>query len=106
MVARRVFMQVKPGHGTGLAEAIEKQVLPALRNQAGFQDEVTLVGNGGSETIEISLWDSRESAETYSREAYPDVAKLLAEHVEGKPKIRTYQVVNSTFHKIAAALPA
>jgi len=34
------------------------------------------------------------------------VAKILARVVEGTPKVETYDVANSTFHKIAAAAAA
>ena len=33
------------------------------------------------------------------------VVKMLAEFVEGTPRVDTYEVSNSTFHKIAAPLP-
>jgi len=32
------------------------------------------------------------------------VAKILASVIEGAPQIETFDVANSTFHKIAAAL--
>jgi len=38
--------------------------------------------------------------------SYPEVAKILARVVEGTPKVETYDVANSTFHKIAAAAAA
>jgi hypothetical protein len=34
------------------------------------------------------------------------VLKALAKVVEGTPQVRTYQVSNSTFHKIAALVAA
>ena len=37
---------------------------------------------------------------------YPAVLNKLAGIIEGTPKIDTYEVVNSTFHKIAAAVAA
>jgi len=52
------------------------------------------------------LWDNRVNAEAYNRETYPEVAKILARVVEGTPKVETYEVANSTFHKIAVAVAA
>jgi hypothetical protein len=49
------------------------------------------------------LWDNKEHAEAYNRGTYPEVTKILARVVEGTPQVETYEVSNSTFHKIAAA---
>jgi hypothetical protein len=34
------------------------------------------------------------------------VTKILAKLVEGTPRVKSYEVANSTFHKIAAKLKA
>jgi hypothetical protein len=52
------------------------------------------------------LWDNKESAETYNRGAYLEVTKLLSKVVDGTPRVETYEVSNSTYHKIAAAVAA
>jgi hypothetical protein len=52
------------------------------------------------------LWDKAENAEAYNRGTYPEVTKILATVVEGVPQIETYDVANSTFHKIAPAAAA
>ena len=41
-------------------------------------------------------------AEAYNRGGYPEVTKILASVVEGTPRVQTYEVLNSTFHKVAA----
>ncbi|TMQ54629.1 MAG: hypothetical protein E6K77_08640 [Candidatus Eisenbacteria bacterium] len=105
MFARRVSMELKPNSSLELTQKLEKEVIPMLRKQKGFQDEITFVATGGAKAFGISLWDKSESADTYNRETYPEVVKLLAKFVEGTPRIDTYEVSNSTFHKIAAALP-
>ena len=87
-------------------QRIEKDILPLLRKQNGFQDEITFVVPGGTEAFGISLWDKKENAEAYNRGTYPEVTKILAKVVEGTPQVETYEVSNSTFHKIAAAVAA
>jgi len=52
------------------------------------------------------LWDKAANAEAYSRGTYPAVLKKLATLIEGTPKVDTYEVLNSTFHKIAAPIAA
>jgi hypothetical protein len=105
MFARRVSMELKPNSSLELTQKLEKEIIPMLRKQKGFQDEITFVATGGAKAFGISLWDKSENADTYNRETYPEVVKVLAKFVEGTPRIDTYEVSNSTFHKIAAALP-
>ncbi len=106
MFARRVYMRLKSNSVAEFTQRLENDILPLLRKQKGFQDEITFVTQGGREAFGISLWDKAENAEAYNRETYPEVAKFLATVVEGAPKIETYDVANSTFHKIAAAVAA
>ena len=106
MIARRVSMQLKPNSVTEFTQRIEKDILPLLRKQKGFRDEITCVTPGEKEAFGISLWENKENAETYNRGTYPEVTKILSRVVEGTPQVETYEVSNSTFHKIAAAVPA
>ncbi|PYU09887.1 MAG: hypothetical protein DMG37_22045 [Acidobacteria bacterium] len=104
MFARRIYMHLKPNSVTEFTQRLEKDILPLLRKQKGFQDEITFVGQSGAEAFAISLWDKAENAEAYNRGTYPEVTKILATVVEGPAQVETFNVVNSTFHKIAAAV--
>ena len=106
MFARSVSIRLKPNSLAEFTRMIENETLPLLRKQKGFQDEITFVVPGGAEAVGISLWDQKENAEAYSRGTYPEVLKSLANVVEGTPQVRTYEVSNSTFHKIAARVAA
>ena len=106
MFTRRVSVQLKSNSIAEFTQTIEKDILPLLRKQKGFQDEITFVVPGGTEAFAISLWDNKENAEAYNRATYPEVTKILARVVEGTPKVDTYEVANSTFHKVAAAVAA
>jgi hypothetical protein len=106
MFARKVNMHLKPNSVAEFTERLEKNILPLLRKQKGFQDEITFVSPGGKEAFGISLWDTAENAESYNRGTYREVTKFLATAVEGAPQVETYDVANSTFHKIAAAAAA
>lgn len=103
MFARRVYMHLKPNSQAEFTQTLEKAILPLLRKQAGFQDEIAFVGQGGKEAFAISLWDKAENADAYNRTTYPEVAKLLANVVEAAPQVENFEVATSTFHKIAAA---
>jgi hypothetical protein len=106
MFARSVSFQLKPGRAAEFTQLLDKDVIPVLRKQKGFQDELAFVAPGGAEAVGISVWDLKEDAETYARGAYPSVLKALEQVVEGTPRVQTYEVSNSTFHKIAARATA
>src|SRR5712671_833450 len=103
MFARRVSMHLKLNSAAELTQRLEKEIIPLLRKQKGFQDEITFVAPGGREAFGISLWERAENAEAYNRETYAEVAKALAKVIDGTPQVETYEVANSTFHKLAAA---
>lgn len=102
MFARSVSFHLKPGRAAEFTRLLDKDIIPMLRKQKGFQDEIALVAPGGADAVGISVWDLKENAETYGRAAYPGVLKALALVVEGTPQVQTYEVSNSTFHKIGA----
>src|ERR1700682_2896941 len=106
MFARRVYMHLKPNSVAEFTQRLEKDILPLLRKQKGLHDEISFVSHGGKEAYAISLWDKAEDAEPYNRGPYPEVTKILATVIEGAPQIETFDVANSTFHKIAAVVAA
>jgi hypothetical protein len=102
MYARNVSINLKPNTATQFTQTLENDILPLLRKQDGFKDEITFLDSDGKGAVAISLWDRKESADAYNRDTYPQVLKGLAKVVEGTPKVHAYEVANSTFHKIAA----
>jgi len=106
MFARRVTLNLKPNSAAEFTQRLEKEVIPMLRKQKGFQDEITFVVPAGTEAFGVSLWDNKESADAYSRGSYAEVTKMLEKLVDGTPRVETYEVSNSTFHKIGAAVAA
>lgn len=106
MFARHVSMRLKPNSIPEFTRTLENEVIPLLQKQRGFRDEIVLVVPSGTEAVGISLWDQKEHADAYNRETYPEVQKLLAKVIEGTPRVQTYEVSNSSFHKIAARATA
>ena len=102
MFARSVSIRLKNNSVAEFTRLIENNALPLLRKQHGFQDELTFVVPGGGEAVAISLWDEKQNADSFGRNSYPEVLKALGSVVEGTPQVRTFEVCNSTFHKIAA----
>ena len=106
MFARNVTIHLKSNMLSDYTRTFEKDVLPLLRRQHGFKDEITLASAGGVDVTAISLWENKADADTYNTTAYPQVLKTMERFIEGTPKVQTSEVVNSTFHKIAVGSPA
>lgn len=106
MYARFVSVKLTPNGRAQFINKLETDVIPLLRKQKGFQDEITFIAPAGNEAFGVSLWDSKDSAENYNRGAFVEVTKILSQLVEGTPQVETYDVANSTVHKISAALKA
>ena len=102
MFTRNVTMKLKANTAPEFNRLIENEILPLLRKQPGFRDEITFVAPGRSEAVAISFWDTEENCEIYSRAAYPEILKIVAKVVEGTPKVETFELSNSTLHKLAA----
>lgn len=102
MFTRHVTMKLKENSAAEFTSVIENEIIPLLRKQKGFRDEVTFIALERSEAVANSFWDTKEDAEAYNRAGYQEVLKTLSKAVEGTPKIETFEVANSTFHKIAA----
>ena len=100
MFARTVSVRLKTGRAEEFTRLLDQHVIPVLWHQKGFQDELSLVASNGADAIGISVWDSKENAEAYSRGAYADVLNLLEPLFDGTPHVQTYEVTSSTFHKI------
>ena len=101
MFARNVSTHLKSNMLSDYTRTFEKDILPLLRRQNGFRDEITFAGPGGVDVTAISLWESKTDAETYNTNTYPEVLKTMARFIEGTPKVQTSDVVTSTCHKIA-----
>jgi hypothetical protein len=99
MFARNVTVHLKSNMLSDYTRAFEKDILPLLRKQNGFQDEITLASPGGVDVTAISLWENKKDADNYNTNTYPQVLKTLARFIEGTPQVHTFDVVASTFQK-------
>jgi heme-degrading monooxygenase HmoA len=102
MFARHITWQLKPHLAKEFPVTFEKEIVPLLKKQKGFMDELLLVTPEKKELVAISLWETKEHAEIYHRELYPKVEKMLEKYFEGAPAIKHFEEQYATFHKIAA----
>ncbi len=90
------------GKTRDLKEAIQTKILPILRGQPGFVDEIVLESDiEPDRVLALSFWRSREDAERYNREQYSKVKESLRGMLESEPVVKTFNVTSSTAHKIA-----
>jgi hypothetical protein len=106
MFARKLSIHLKPNTIGEFTKTVENEIVPLLRKQAGFRDEITFCVPGGSDVLAISLWDTRANAENYDSNIYKDVLAMLKNVTEGTPKLANTEVLNSTFHNIRTAVVA
>jgi hypothetical protein len=104
MFARVVTMQLKPSLAKEFPVAFEKEILPLLKSQAGFVQELLLVAPETKEMMAIGLWESKGCAEIYNRELYPMVEMMWGKFIEGVPIIQNYEEKSAAFHE--TAIPA
>jgi heme-degrading monooxygenase HmoA len=106
MFARKISIHLKPNTFAEFTTTFEQNVLPLLRKQTGFKDEITFATAASPDVLAISLWDTKQNAEAYDGNGYKDVLKMLGKVIEGTPKVGTTEVLHSTFHNIHNAVPA
>jgi len=102
MYTRQVTMKLRANAEAEFTRIIKDEIVPLLVQQRGFRDRTTSIALARSEAVDSSFWDTKEDAETYHRTVYPQVLKALSKVVEGKPKVQTFEVFDSTFYKTAA----
>ncbi|MGA2102364.1 MAG: hypothetical protein ABSG34_14745 [Candidatus Sulfotelmatobacter sp.] len=103
MFARNISIHLKSNMLSDYTRSLENEILPLLRKQKGFKDEITLSNPGSLEVVAISLWENKANAEAYNTNIYPEVLKTFTRMIDGTPKVQTFESVTSTFHKVALA---
>ncbi len=103
MYARMVTGQFKPEKLNYVTQTLEKEIIPLLRQQHGFKDEVTFFDEELKEMNAISFWENKQDLLKYERDVYPKVHEKVADAFVSRPKAHDFEVSNSTWYKIHAA---
>jgi len=104
MFARNVSFRLKSNTHSDYTRTLENEILPLLRKQAGFQEEITLSNPGSQDAVAISLWDSKAHADAYNTNLYPEVLRTFAKMIDGTPRVQTFESVTSTYHNALVAV--
>jgi len=104
MYARNVSFRLKSNMQSDYTRTFETQILPLLRKQKGFKEEITLCNPGSQDAVSISLWENKNDVDEYNSNTYPQVLKTLTAVIDGTPRVQTFETVMSTFHNVAIAV--
>lgn len=102
MFVRQVTAHYKPEKFEFLNDKFEKEVIPLLRAQKGFRDELSFFDDEKKEAYAMSFWETRQDAEMYERELYPQITDKMKDVLTDKPIVRSFEVANSTWYGIHA----
>lgn len=100
MFARTLSVQLQPNKFAEFTKTVEKDILPLLRKQRGFKDELVLAAPDSVDVLAISLWDTEKDAATYDSGTYKDVLNILKSMTAETPQVVTREIISSTLYKI------
>ena len=107
MFAEIVDFVSRSGKTRTLKETIQNKLMPSLRVQPGFVDEIILESDvEPNRVLALSFWKTREQAERYGQETYPAVKEVLLVSLETDPLVRTFNVASSRLHNMTAGRAA
>jgi hypothetical protein len=78
MFVRKLSVHLKPDTLSQFNSILEKEIIPVLRKQQGFKDEIALATPGSTDVLSITFWDNQKNADTYARNSYNDVLKMVS----------------------------
>jgi len=105
MFVRKVSVRLKPDSLTEFAHLMDHEILPWLRKQEGFLDLIILAGTENNEVATISFWEHKGNADAYNASGYPAVLRVLEQLLDGKPYVKTFEVVSSTLQRVDVLPP-
>jgi heme-degrading monooxygenase HmoA len=83
---------VKPGKTEEFVKVWNSQILPLLKKQDGFVDEILLLEEGSKAPCGLSFWKSREQCERYQGEGFAQAKNFVQHLMHGSPKTRGFEV--------------
>jgi hypothetical protein len=104
MFARKLYMYLKNDGALAFKLKLEGEIIPLLRKQGGFLEQITFLFLNGREVQAFDLWETAEHAEAYNRKTYPQVARMLGSVIDGSPRIETFEVLSSTCTRLAPSV--
>jgi len=87
-IARSVRFDIATDKNEEFHRLFRNEVLPILKKQDGFKDELLLVND--QHVLAISVWNNVDSARKYESTTYPQLDKTLRPVMSGRPTVETF----------------
>ncbi len=98
---------LKPRKKTEFTTAWNNEILPTLKKQTGFVDEILLFAADEPERgVGLSFWNTKEDAERYHREVFPKVVTGVKHLIKTPPKVRAFNVEAAEIFRIVPSKAA
>ena len=88
-IARSVRFDLATDKNDEFHSLFRNEVLPILKKQAGFKDELLLVKD--QHVLAISFWNDMDSARNYESTTYPQLDRKLRPLMSGLPTVETFK---------------
>lgn len=88
-IARSVRFDIATDKNEEFHTLFRNEVLPILKKQTGFKDELLLVKD--QHVLAISVWNDMDSAVKYESATYPQLDKTLRPVMSGKATVETFK---------------
>jgi heme-degrading monooxygenase HmoA len=88
-IARSIRFDIAPNRNEEFHTLFRDEVLPILKKQDGFRDELLLVQD--QHVLAISVWNDMDSARKYESATYPQLDKALRPVMSGKATVETFK---------------
>ena len=90
MYARKVSLRLKSESTSQFLQTVEHKVIPLLRKQRGFLDQLILPSDGGQIFYVYSFWEKSEDAEKHDSAALPKLTRALGGVIEGALRVHAF----------------
>jgi heme-degrading monooxygenase HmoA len=98
---------IKQGKQDEFLKTWSNQILPLLKKQNGFVDEILLLERGTNNAATgLSFWKTQQDAERYQRDVFPQAASNVEPLLDGFPTVRSFEVAASETFRIVAGKAA
>ena len=88
-IARSVRFDIAADKNEEFHTIFRNEILPTLKKQDGFKDEMLLVKD--QHVLAISVWNDVDSARKYESATYPQLDKTLRPVMNGKATVETFK---------------
>ena len=88
-IARSVRFDIATDKNEQFQTLFRNEILPTLKKQDGFKDELLLVKD--QHVLAISVWNDMDSARKYETATYPQLDRKLRPVMSGNPTVETFK---------------